>query len=56
MWSCALVCWCVGVGVVGVACWFGLSRQQLPIVIPNLNRFYDLTQVQQPLGFMNLDY
>ena len=39
-----------------LACWFGVSRQQLPIVIPNLNRFYDLTQVQQPLGFMNLGY
>lgn len=37
-----------------LACWFGVSRQQLPMVIPNLHRFYDLTQVEQPLGFMNL--
>lgn len=37
-----------------LACWFGVSRQQLPMVIPNLNRFYDLSQTEAPLGFMNL--
>lgn len=37
-----------------MACWFGVSRQQLPLVLPNLNRFYDLTRPEQPLGFMKL--
>ncbi|MEN8869448.1 MAG: DUF1501 domain-containing protein [Akkermansiaceae bacterium] len=37
-----------------LACWFGVSRQQLPLVFPNLNRFYDLARPEQPLGFMNL--
>lgn len=37
-----------------LACWFGVSRQQLPLVFPNLNRFYDLARLEQPLGFMNL--
>ena len=35
-----------------LACWFGISRAELPLVLPQLDRFYDLTSVEQPLGFM----
>jgi uncharacterized protein (DUF1501 family) len=37
-----------------LACWFGVSRSQLPLVLPNLDRFYDLNSDTPPLGFMNL--
>ena len=37
-----------------LACWFGVSRQQLPLVLPYLDRFYDRLSPEPPLGFMNL--
>jgi len=37
-----------------LACWFGVSRSQLPLVLPNLDRFYDPGSGYQPLGFMDL--
>jgi len=36
-----------------LACWFGVSRSQLPLVLPNLERFYDLNSEASPLGFMD---
>ncbi|MDA7917090.1 DUF1501 domain-containing protein [Akkermansiaceae bacterium] len=35
-----------------LACWFGISRNQLPVILPHLNRFYDLQGTSPPLGFM----
>lgn len=35
-----------------MACWFGVSKQQLSLVFPNLNRFYDIANPEPPLGFM----
>ncbi len=37
-----------------MACWFGVSKQQLPLVFPNLNRFYDIANPGPPLGFMRV--
>ncbi len=36
-----------------MACWFGISRQQLPLIFPNIERFLDLGGNAQPLGFMS---
>ena len=37
-----------------MACWFGLSKPQLSLVFPNLNRFYDIANPEPPLGFMKV--
>jgi uncharacterized protein (DUF1501 family) len=37
-----------------LALWMGVSKSNLPLVLPNLDRFYDLTSPQAPLGLMNL--
>ena len=44
----------VDVCLAELACWFGVSRSQLPLVLPNLDRFYDPNSGYQPLGFMDL--
>ena len=37
-----------------LACWFGVSPSQLPLVLPHLDRFYDVDSGSPPLGFMDL--
>jgi len=36
-----------------LACWFGVSRADLPMVLPNIRRFYDLTSSASPIGFLS---
>lgn len=35
-----------------LADWFGVSRSDLPMVFPNIGRFYDVGSVSRPVGFM----
>ena len=37
-----------------LALWMGVSKSNLPLVLPNLGRFYDVTSESPPLGLMNL--
>lgn len=37
-----------------LALWMGVSKSNLPMVLPNLGRFYDVTSESPPLGLMNL--
>lgn len=36
-----------------LALWFGVSKSSLPLVIPNIGRFYDTTSAAAPIGFFN---
>ncbi len=38
-----------------LALWMGVSKSNLPLVLPNLSRFYSLDSSEPPLGFMNLE-
>ena len=38
-----------------LALWMGVSKSNLPLIFPNLNRFYDLSSESPPLGLMNLE-
>lgn len=38
-----------------LALWMGVSKSNLPLIFPNLNRFYDLSNESPPLGLMNLE-
>lgn len=35
-----------------MALWMGISKSDLPIVLPNISRFYDINSGANPLGFM----
>jgi uncharacterized protein (DUF1501 family) len=35
-----------------LALWMGVSKTDLPIVLPNISRFYNLSGSEKPLGFM----
>jgi uncharacterized protein (DUF1501 family) len=37
-----------------LALWFGASPSDLPLLLPNINRFYNPQSGTNPLGFMNL--
>lgn len=37
-----------------LALWMGVSKSNLPMVLPNLDRFYDIESLEAPLGLMNL--
>lgn len=36
-----------------LALWFGVPKSSLPLVIPNIGRFYDTASTAPPLGFLN---
>ncbi|MEO1652452.1 MAG: DUF1501 domain-containing protein [Bacteroidota bacterium] len=36
-----------------LALWFGLSKSDLPLVLPNLANFYNINGSANPIGFMN---
>jgi len=36
-----------------LALWFGVAKSSLPLVIPNISRFYDTSSSVPPLGFFN---
>lgn len=36
-----------------LAMWMGISKSDLPLILPNISRFYNLTGTDLPLGFMN---
>jgi uncharacterized protein (DUF1501 family) len=36
-----------------LALWFGVPKSSLPLVIPNIGRFYDTDSSSSPLGFFN---
>ncbi len=38
-----------------LALWMGVTKSNLPLVLPNLNRFYDLSSPTAPMGLMNLE-
>ncbi len=38
-----------------LALWMGVPKSNLPLIFPNLNRFYDLSNESPPLGLMNLE-
>jgi len=35
-----------------LALWLGVSKSSLPLVLPNIGRFYDTTSLDWPVGFM----
>ena len=35
-----------------LAIWLGVSKSDLPLVLPNISRFYDINSTANPLGFM----
>jgi uncharacterized protein (DUF1501 family) len=35
-----------------LALWLGVPKSQLPLVLPNIGRFYDITSTSNPLGFL----
>jgi uncharacterized protein (DUF1501 family) len=35
-----------------LAIWLGVSKSDLPLVLPNISRFYDINSTTNPLGFM----
>ena len=35
-----------------LAIWLGVSKSDLPLVLPNISRFYDINNTANPLGFM----
>ncbi len=35
-----------------LALWLGVSKTDLPLVLPNISRFYNLTGSTAPLGFL----
>ena len=35
-----------------LALWMGVSKSDLPIVLPNISRFYNINSSTNPLGFM----
>jgi len=37
-----------------LALWMGVSKSDLPLIFPNIGRFYDVTREDPPLGLMNL--
>ena len=37
-----------------LAIWFGVPRADLPILFPNISRFYDINSSQLPIGFLNV--
>ncbi len=37
-----------------LALWMGVSKSNLPLVLPNIGRFYDVEGLDPPLGLMNL--
>ena len=37
-----------------LALWMGVSKSNLPLVLPNIGRFYDVEGGDPPLGLMNL--
>jgi uncharacterized protein (DUF1501 family) len=36
-----------------LALWMGVSKSDLPIILPNIGRFYNIASSAAPLGFMN---
>ena len=37
-----------------LALWLGVSKTDLPIILPNISRFYDINGVANPIGFMGV--
>lgn len=37
-----------------LALWFGVSSTDLPLIFPNLSRFYDIQSGDAPIGFLNI--
>ena len=35
-----------------MALWLGVSKTDLPLVLPNISRFYDTTGSTPPMGFL----
>ena len=35
-----------------LAVWMGVSKTDLPLVLPNISRFYNINGSANPLGFM----
>jgi hypothetical protein len=35
-----------------LALWLGVPRSSLPLVLPNIARFYDTTSAAAPIGFL----
>jgi uncharacterized protein (DUF1501 family) len=35
-----------------LALWLGVSKSDLPIILPNISRFYDINSSAKPIGFM----
>jgi hypothetical protein len=35
-----------------MALWLGVSKASLPLVLPNIARFYNLNDANWPLGFL----
>ena len=36
-----------------LALWLGVSKSSLPLVLPNISRFYNLNGAAWPLGFLS---
>lgn len=37
-----------------LALWLGVSRTDLPIILPNIGRFYDINGVENPIGVLGV--
>jgi uncharacterized protein (DUF1501 family) len=37
-----------------LAIWLGIQKSDLPLILPNIGRFYNVNSTLNPLGFMNL--
>jgi hypothetical protein len=35
-----------------MALWLGVSKTNLPLVLPNITRFYDINSASPPIGFL----
>ncbi len=36
-----------------LAIWLGIQKSDLPLILPNIGRFYNINSTQNPLGFMS---
>ncbi len=36
-----------------LAIWLGIQKSDLPLILPNIGRFYNINSTQKPLGFMS---
>jgi uncharacterized protein (DUF1501 family) len=36
-----------------LALWLGVSKSDLPIILPNISRFYNINSISNPIGFMS---